>query len=376
MILNKNRFYTIILILYIFFVIVIEELRSNNVLLILFYAVFLLGIISQIYQTKIYPCELFICILGAIVIGAIGFVINGNISILKYFYMSFGICLALIFLSDTVNNNIFLYFTIGNAILIGLLFGIKEGNAQIFPESSNNYVSIYLMMTSCLYYIRADLFEKKYSLLPSIVVFVLSIIAGGRGGFIASTILFVPVLFYKILSKRNRVEKILLIMLLVIAMCIVIYPLLLRFIENNTDIELIQRFSAKAMTSNYRIYCWREYLQSCMGNWLYFMFGSDLSRLYWVGILEGNLHNSFLFVHAYAGIIGVLFIIIANVRAIKFSIRNKKWIYLFSLFAFEFRSFTDHVFGANRLTPFFYAILLAPDIIQISARLQRKMKGI
>jgi hypothetical protein len=66
--------------------------------------------------------------------------------------------------------------------------------------------------------------------------------------------------------------------------------------------------------------------------------------------------------------LGFAFVIIQSLKSGLFSIRNKKWVYMFSLLSFEVRSFTDHVFAANRITPIFLALLLAPEMLGLAKK--------
>lgn len=365
MLLNKRYLYTGLLILYFLLVFFIEEVNSNIIVIALFYMVFFGGIFAKILMSRNNAPLTAIYIFGAIMLVFAGYFVNGNISILSVFYIVFGIIWAMLFLDPNVDSNHFSRLVIINAVLISFLIFRYGARNQLFPKHSNNYVSVYLLIPLCLYYCRKDLYNEEYAMYPAILVLVLSVIAGGRGGFLASAIIVIPVILCKFFSKKRSLgEKLILVLFLLVSATVVLFPLFKIFIENNSDLGLVRQFSAKAMTSYYRLYCWKEYIQSTFKDPLYFLFGSDLEKLYWVQVLDGNLHNSFLFIHAYTGILGLLFVVIIGIRSVKYAINNKKWLYLFSLLAFVFRGLTDHVFGANRVTPVFLALLMAPVILR------------
>ena len=217
----------------------------------------------------------------------------------------------------------------------------------------------------CVYYARADLYQERFSLIPACLSLILSFIAGGRGGFLYIAILTVPLFLTKFYGKQRRlIEKLLLTFILAFILLIAALPLIERMVAN-TNIDLISNFQNKAkLTDSYRYFFWQEYIESCIKNWRYLLFGARINDMIWASVLEGNLHNSYLFVHAFYGLGGFIFVLVCSAKAIIYSIRNKKWIYLFSLVSFEVRAFTDHLFAANRMSPIFFALLLAPYILE------------
>ena len=115
----------------------------------------------------------------------------------------------------------------------------------------------------------------------------------------------------------------------------------------------------------YLEYIWNEYFGGIGKSWKAFFLGVDQSTLYWAQPFGGNLHSSFLFVHAYLGIIGFVVFVGLLVRAGLKAIRSRKWLYFCALLTFAFRGTTDHVFGANRITAIILALILLPDFIDL-----------
>ncbi len=359
---------SLILLLYFLLVFILEELTNNPILLLVFYGVFFCGIILNICCNVSHLWKPFIFIVGAFLLGTISYFINRNISILSYLYLVFGICISMIFVDRRIKSDLLIYLLLVNVILLIFLMYQKGLDNQLMPDHSNNYVSVYLLMPLCLYYTRVDLYKENYHIYPAIIVAVLSILSGGRGGFISSIFILIALVMCKLFSGKSFVKKMRVLFILSLIVVIIAIPLISSFIDNNASLDLINRFNRKGMTSFGRLNIWEEYLNSCKNNVLYLLFGSNIQNLKWASFFEGNLHNSFLFVHAYTGLIGLLFILIASIRAYIYALRNHKWIYFSVLLALEFRSFTDHVFGANRLTAIFLAVLLAPDLIKMLSR--------
>lgn len=364
MILNSEKISNTIVAFYLSTILIIGMIANNAIITVIFYFAFFIAVIFTFVTSRRLRLGVFIISAGGFLCGILGICVNGNSQILNLLYMVFSIYVAIILANPKVNYNIFYYSAIITALIIIVKIARNGINSSIFPESSVNYISVFLMLSICLYYARADLYEKEYSLVPALISFALTIIAGGRGGFLALSVLVIPLILIKFFSKkRSGIEKVLLAFFLLFVVVVVGYPLILRIV-NNTDIILVNNFQNKAsLTNSYRYYCWLEYLERCRNTWKELLFGVKISTLKWANILNGNLHNSYLTIHAYYGIFGVLFVIIQTVRTMLFLLKAKKWVYLFSLLSFEIRAFTDHLFAANRMSPIFLAMLLAPSLV-------------
>lgn len=370
--LKNKEINTIAVVAYYITALTIGMLSDNVVLTALFYAIFIGGAVFKIAETRLLNGLMLIVSCGGLACGIVGLLVNGNIQILNFTYMAFGIWIAMMIMDSRIDNRIFMYLCYSTALVIAGII-LKKGlspSGNFFVESSVNYISVFLMLSLCVYYARADLYNKRYSLIPAGVSLVLSFVAGGRGGFLSIAILFFPLFLIKFYEKKRGLkEKTIMTIFLLMMIIIVAYPLFLKILSSDSNYALIENFKNKANLKNsYRYFCWQEYVDSCKNNWEYLLFGAKLEGLKWVDTLYGNLHNSFLFTHAYYGILGFAFVIIQSLKSGLFSIRNKKWVYMFSLLSFEVRSFTDHVFAANRITPIFLALLLAPEMLGLAKK--------
>jgi O-antigen ligase len=95
-----------------------------------------------------------------------------------------------------------------------------------------------------------------------------------------------------------------------------------------------------------------------------FFLGVDLDTQVLIQKYSGNLHNSFLFVHAYMGIFGFVAMLILILRAVVRAIRSGRGVYLCCILTLCFRGMTDHMFGGNRLSAIAIAILLVTEVIR------------
>lgn len=166
-------------------------------------------------------------------------------------------------------------------------------------------------------------------------------------------------------SRRERV-------ILGIILCIVLVPMLVYgmmsiFQDETSDLYIVERVTRLGMDGGQRLDIWSEYITDMGQSWQYLLFGVKQDIIINAQQFAGNLHNSFLFVHAYLGIIGFVVFVGLVIRAFWKSIQSGKWLYFCTLFTFAFRGFTDHVFGSNRISAIMIALVLLPDFIDLSA---------
>ena len=199
-------------------------------------------------------------------------------------------------------------------------------------------------------------------LLP--MFWLLSFLMGGRGGVLSCTLLLAGVILSRFLEdKASRRDKVLLMILLVIILIPVLLIAFLAVSKNGSSLYAVDRFLNKGLDGGGRIDCWIEYITAAWKSTTAFLFGADLDKLWWVQHYSGNLHNSFLFVHAYMGILGILGLLVLIVRACVRAVRLKKGLYLCCIIAICFRGMTDHMFGGNRLSAVMIAILILSDFV-------------
>ena len=223
MILNSEKISNTIVAFYLSTILIIGMIANNTIITAIFYFAFFIAVIFTFVTSRRLRLGVFIISAGGFLCGILGICVNGNSQILNLLYMVFSIYVAIILANPKVNYNIFYYSAIITALIIIVKIARNGINSSIFPESSVNYISVFLMLSICLYYARADLYEKEYSLVPALISFALTIIAGGRGGFLALSVLVIPLILIKFFSKkRSGIEKVLLafFLLFVVVVCI------------------------------------------------------------------------------------------------------------------------------------------------------------
>ncbi len=309
---------------------------------------------------------------GSFLLAACNVIFVGNMSWIKTGILLMSFLMAAVMLDDMTDERAFLIAVYLNAAVVAVKIAMHGLSAPVYVESSNNYISVHLLAPAVLYYSLLNIRGKKIPLIPGIVIWVLSLVAGGRGGLLAATILLGGIILHRYLEdEATRRERVLLGCLLVVILVPLLFLLLEVFASRFNGLYVVTRFLDKGLNGGGRLACWAEYIEKSMMSVTRFLFGTELYEVGWVVHYDGNLHNSYLFVHAFLGIFGFLFLMGMLIRAIVVGIRRKMWVYVFSLLAFMFRGLTDHVFGVNRLTVVILALILIPDVLKAKERMSK-----
>lgn len=309
---------------------------------------------------------------GSFLLAACNVIFVGNMSWIKTGILLMSFLMAAVMLDDMTDERAFLIAVYLNAAVVAVKIAMHGLSAPVYVESSNNYISVHLLAPAVLYYSLLNIRGKKIPLIPGIVIWVLSLVAGGRGGLLAATILLGGIILHRYLEdEATRRERVLLGCLLVVILVPLLFLLLEVFASRFNGLYVVTRFLDKGLNGGGRLACWAEYIEKSMMSVTRFLFGTELYEVGWVVHYDGNLHNSYLFVHAFLGIFGFLFLMGMLIRAIVVGIRRKMWVYVFSLLAIMFRGLTDHVFGVNRLTVVILALILIPDVLKAKERMSK-----
>ena len=358
--------------LYFIAVIVVNQVDSAVTSGFYYIAIILCFVFYAVYKREFSMSPVVFFALGGIFLATVNFAEVGNIKLLPCFILFSSFFLAMIFLSPKVNDNTFLIAVFLNAFVVAVKLGLHGLNTPVYVDSSNNYISIHLLSPALLYYTRLDLGKKKMPLYPVAVIWILCLLAGGRGGVLACTILAFGVVMRRYLSnpkdRRSRIKLLFILTVLMIPATLIILQYL---VSRLSGLYVMDRFMNKGLDGGGRLDCWTEYIQNAFKSTKNFLFGVPLDEVSWAIRYKGNLHNSFLFVHAYTGFFGLAFLLGMLIRAAAYAIRNHMGVYLCCLITLCFRGMTDHMFGVNRHT----VVVLAMVFIPICMALQKKQKG-
>lgn len=213
---------------------------------------------------------------------------------------------------------------------------IQSNDPNMILLSSQNYISVVLILALGLMYIAADGENSKINYLPIIVSTFISIWAKGRTGIISILILLICRLLVDIKSKDKR-ENIKVIFLITLLLFTIIYV----FIPQSEMI--FSNFHTKNMAHDPRFDIWTEYLEKAFTSIGDFIYGVSYSELYLLRSY-GHLHNSFLNLHAIYGLTAVIIILLLIFYNLIIILKNRKYLLASFVLVFLLRSSTDIVF--------------------------------
>ncbi len=331
-----------------------------------YYVAIFTGIILFYSQKRTIGIRLLVLLsIGAGSLCLINTFLVGNQTVVKSGIMMASFFMAALMLDEGVDERTYLTAMYLNAVLVFVKLLLYGNRVPVYADSSNNYVSIHLLVPAILYYSLLDVRGKKIPMIHSFVIWVLCLMAGGRGGLLAATILVGGVILRRYLAdevtRRDRVKLGFVLFLILIP---VFFILIQAMAEHFSSLYVVDRFMKKGLDGGGRIACWTQYFESLGESLKNLFLGTNLETLSWVRHYNGNLHNSFLFIHANMGIIGFVAFFVMLFKAFVWSVRNRKGIYLACLLTMCFRGLTDHMFGANRMTAIIIAMLVLPYFIK------------
>lgn len=348
------------LLLFYFAAAVLINLADTTAVKAFYYITFLACLTPLMFIRKRMPCLLLLLGLGMAGLCLINITLVGNLTYIKFFIEVASVLFAFIICNRIVPQYLLFVMYLNILIIVYhfLLYGV---NQQVFVDCSNNYVSVILLAPIVIYYTLLERDNQNIPIFPACLVWLMSILGGGRGGFLSCSVLFWGLVFLKYFSViRSKAQRVLLLIVVLLSFLPLVFSVIPYFSRNFSDYRIVSQFTDKGMESSARIIMWAEYTTKSVRNRKNLVLGTKLTSIASAKQYEGNLHNSFLLIHAYLGMGGLLFVVYWLVKSALFSIRTKKWVYLLCLVSFSLRGMTDHVFGTGRYTPIFAFLLLYP----------------
>lgn len=346
---KKNLCYDLLLAMY-FFLLLYHEI-SNSIFVKLAWLVVMsscagLGLI-RIKKLSDFDVVSFVVIF--LFTGLLNKLIIGNINITNYVYMIMSLGVSF-FLMQPIFRLKTIYMTIVFMSLVVIIAFIRKGfSVSFFGDLSNNYMSVIFIIPISIYYSEIERQHEKIRILPVVLLLFVSCLAQGRSGIIVSGFILFAVLFFYIKQNKDAVEsksKILYVLgwviLIVTAIVLVIVNL-----DSVMNSSFLWRFKKYGTYGTGRKGIWGEYISKTFETPKYLFFGTDFNILFYMIRYRNNLHNSYLMIHAYNGIIMLLFILNQIIKRCKNIYKEKKWISLVCIIAFCARGFSDKIFWGN-----------------------------
>lgn len=241
--------------------------------------------------------------------------------------------LGLVPLFYKLNHNTFkcaLYFII-SFFLINIITGVNPN--EVFSVSRNS-ISVFLLIFFCYYLISAIQNNLKYSLLPLIICFFISIWAMGRGGIISLGVLL---FFMPFCKYRNFNFKVISFYLLIIIIAYYAYI----YLQDTFMTNSISRFQSMGISQNGREGPNSFYMSSLNDSWFNFFYGVSLPGNYQFEVLDLNPHNSLIRLHIYYGLGGFIIMCVLIINSIFKYISNNNFVYILLIGVLLIRSTVD-----------------------------------
>lgn len=213
---------------------------------------------------------------------------------------------------------------------------------NVFETSSRNIISVVYIYLLCLIaFFNVDSFKINY--IYYIIPVIFSVLAIGRGGILTTLLLLISRIFIDIISEKNYAKRIIKINFLV--SLLLISGFLVTDLDGIVN-KLFSRFISQGFHDDARTIIWSRYIDMSGNNIINFFLGAKINNdAYLAKQVSGNLHNSFLSMHARFGMIYLILNIILILKSMRYYFYNRKYIYLLLLCALLFRGLTDVVFA-------------------------------
>ena len=276
--------------------------------------------------------------------GLINYFLIGSIQIKSLVVMMLIFLLSFLFVNERFNPDAMITVIVMNAVIIIFKFLTVGIRGQIYLESSVNYISVYMLYPTVIYYTLVEARGKKLHLWPALLLWILSMIASGRGGIISSSILLLGIAFF-VFRKMKREYRAIIIPVLIVV-CGVFLLCLDKITGMFGESVASETFRDRGMKSS-RTELWADYLRYAFADIEHFLFGADIRlTLSWERYL-GNAHNSYISVHANNGIFCLIWLFGLVFKRGLYTLKNKRFIYLICLGTLLIRAFTDTIFWMN-----------------------------
>jgi len=237
-----------------------------------------------------------------------------------------------------------LCYCCGAGIVIDVLsaYAHSINGYLLYDDISRNYISIFALFGLAIINLS---YEKKKQRCPFVLIILnlfVSVIAIGRGGIIASVVLFLFMAYKNFfIDKRIRgVKKTFYSICLLVFLTIGIFFIIKnwQYITDKYLYRLFGRVATAKSSNEARIYIITSYFNQCATSIVDFLFGVD-ANLNIGGKL--NFHNSFMQIHSEWGLLGLVVFIYKSCVSVVYLWREKFYDSAIIFFIILLRSLTD-----------------------------------
>ncbi len=232
----------------------------------------------------------------------------------------------------------------------------------IYNGASRNLISVTMLIQTVLLYISLQKKSLKISYIPALLLFLVSLWAMGRSGIIASSALLIGIISQSFETKnRNKNIAYTVVIVLLVIFNIYILGFDSIFVNNLTDniSKSINRLTLQGMEDNARALISKEYYNELNKSILNFFLGVPIKENSFFYYFNYNLHNSYLTIHAYYGLLGLI-IVLYNILISIFSYFRLKDVLSVILFlTILLRIYTDIVAFPGVFDPLIYYFIFS-----------------
>lgn len=298
----------------------------------------MLGVLSLIYISAFKKIKRKSLFLGFISI----FIMSGMLSalytsnygfndfLLMFQYLGVGLLLCKYKLNFKLTNFSFLMYA--SYFIIQILLGTHPDN--LFNGFSRNAVSIFIIIQIILLYISTFQWKKNLTIFPTLINLVLSIWSIGRSGIITSVVLFLIILSLK--HKERGLKTI----FTYIGIFTVLTISFLYFYETIFE-SAIERTVVMGMTDSSRESINSAYITNASNSLGNLFFGVSINEVSVFSLFSYNLHNAYLKLHSFHGLLGFSLILFQVVNSGFQFLKNKNLLYLGLMVVILLRITTD-----------------------------------
>lgn len=220
------------------------------------------------------------------------------------------------------------YLTYGFAIYVFILtFSLfrRDGVVRLSKMVNFNTVSILMIMFTAIYIIHCHNNKKTISYFLPCITLLSSIMAGGIGGILSSTLLILCLLLFK-RNQRINIKMILIMLLIVVA---VLATSSLR----NSIFGIVNE-------NNSRFWIWATYFDSVISNDLNILTGANVDSIPFL-FMQHNMHNTYINWHYMYGLIPFVFNFALIIWSLIMTLKRKIYLFTVIMTVTMVRAFTD-----------------------------------
>jgi hypothetical protein len=243
-------------------------------------------------------------------------------------------------------------------ITIGLIYNFDDLDplSSIIPWVSRNGITSVLIVCQITFCFISYLYNKKFPLLSLVLVVILCFYGLGRGSIIVSVLLLLFGAILNVINSKSFKVKILALIFL--------SGLIFYLISNSETIIMLENIEqglnktqfGQGYTDEARDGMNGEYVSN-LDTWDFF-FGSSYKNTSIEKYFGGNPHNSFIRLHSYYGIFGIIVLLMVLVSiVIAKKEKSIKFTLLVLMLLLLFRAYTEPIFFPSALDLFFLFIL-------------------